>query len=253
MTDYSVKGDLASRDIAARSIVFEMEKTGEEEVFLDVTHFPRGSVATRFPQIYRVCSEHDLDITRVLIPVAPAAHYTVGGVRVNSWGETTVKGLFAAGETACTGVHGANRLASNSLLEVLVFSRRIIERTQGSANKDAPYAAGNNIVYHSLSKPGTDGSAAPSLPTLQQLLWEKAGIIRHSDGLTEAIEGLATWQQSLPSAEDRSSYELKNLVILGRMLAEAALLREESRGAHFRSDFPRRSTAWQKHIVFKAA
>jgi L-aspartate oxidase len=107
-----------------------MRKTESDRVFLDVTHLPARKVTTRFPHIYRFCLDHGLDITKGLIPVAPAAHYLMGGVKVNIWGETSIPGLYAAGETACTGVHGANRLASNSLLEVLVFSKKIIERTQ---------------------------------------------------------------------------------------------------------------------------
>ena len=251
MPDYTAKGDLAPRDIVARSIVYEMEKTGQDEVFIDATHLPPSLVTTRFPQIYRVCLEQGLDITRDLIPVAPAAHYTVGGVSVNSWGETSIVGLFAAGETAGTGVHGANRLASNSLLEVLVFSRRIMERTTGQDQPRAAKRARQRALYRSLSRrQKSPAGVAPSRAALQQLLWDKAGIIRNKQGLTEAADVLAGWQRSLPPPNDRSSYELKNLVLVGRLLAEAALLREESRGAHFRSDFSRRLSKWRRHIVF---
>jgi len=252
MKDYSDKGDLAPRDVAARAIVFEMEKTGTDNVFLDVTHLPPGMVATRFPQIYRVCAENGIDVKRDLIPVSPAAHYTVGGVRVNSWGESTIPGLFAAGETACTGVHGANRLASNSLLEVLVFARRIIERTLEDKKDDAPYAGDPDLVYHSPGKnKAAQADDKPELASLQQLLWDKAGIIRQKEGLSEAVERLVAWQEMLEQPNNRHSYELKNLVALGRMLAEAALVREESRGAHYRADFPHHAASWQKHIVFR--
>ncbi|MFQ5988095.1 MAG: L-aspartate oxidase, partial [Dehalococcoidia bacterium] len=121
MFDYSPDGDLASRDIVARSILSETNKMGSDRVFLDVTHLPPHRVSARFPHIYRFCLDHGLDITKTLVPVAPAAHYMMGGVKTNAWGETNIAGLFAAGETACAGVHGANRLASNSLLEVVVF------------------------------------------------------------------------------------------------------------------------------------
>ena len=127
MQDYAPEAELAPRDVVARSILFEMRKTGSDRVFLDVTHLPVSVVMTRFPNIYKYCLDHGLDITKGLIPVAPAAHYMMGGVKTNTWGETNLKGLFAVGEVACTGVHGANRLASNSMLEVLVFSKRIIE------------------------------------------------------------------------------------------------------------------------------
>ena len=135
MPDYTPQGDLAPRDVVARSIVYEMKKTGSDRVFLDVTHLPPHTITTRFPHIYRFCLDHGLDITKGLVPVAPAAHYMIGGVKTNSWGETNIAGLFATGEVACTGVHGANRLASNSLLEAIVFSKRIVERTRGKARK----------------------------------------------------------------------------------------------------------------------
>ena len=130
MPDYHEKADLAPRDVVARSILSEMKKTRSDRVYLDVTHLPPHTITTRFPHIYRFCLDHGLDITKNQIPVAPAAHYMIGGVRTNSWGETNIVGLFATGEVACTGVHGANRLASNSLLEAIVFSRRIMERTR---------------------------------------------------------------------------------------------------------------------------
>ena len=138
MQDYTPEGELAPRDVVARSILFEMRKTGSDRVFLDVTHLPVNVVMTRFPNIYKYCSDHGLDITKGLIPVAPAAHYMMGGVKTNTWGETNIKGLFAAGEVACTGVHGANRLASNSMLEILIFSKRIIEKTENKNIETAP-------------------------------------------------------------------------------------------------------------------
>jgi L-aspartate oxidase len=131
MLDYSLQGDMAPRDVVARSILYEMANTGSDRVFIDVTHLSQLTITTRFPHIYRFCLDYGLDITKDPIPVAPAAHYMMGGVKVNTWGETNIPGLFAAGETAWTGVHGANRLASNSMLEVLVFSKRIIEKTCG--------------------------------------------------------------------------------------------------------------------------
>jgi len=138
MPDYTPEGELAPRDVVARSILYEMQKTGSDHVFIDITHLPASVTTTRFPHIYRFCLDHGLDITRVQVPVAPAAHYMMGGIKVNSWGETNIAGLFATGEVACTGVHGANRLASNSMLEVLVFSKRIIEKTGRRASTGAP-------------------------------------------------------------------------------------------------------------------
>ena len=251
MPDYAPQSDLAPRDIVARSIVYEMGKTGSDRVFIDITHLPPRTITTRFPHIYRFCLDHGLDITKGLIPVAPAAHYMMGGIKTNNWGETNIAGLFAAGETACTGVHGANRLASNSMIEVLAFSKRIMERTRKKAKTRVPITGKGVEVHHSLSQRQVPKAVpAPSLSALQQLHWDKVGIIRNKESLTEAANILAAWQKSLPQPTDRPSYELNNLVLTGRLVTEAALLREESRGAHFRSDFPQSLSQWQRHIVF---
>jgi len=250
MPDYTPEGDLAPRDVVARSILYEMKKNGSDRVFIDVTHLPPRVITTRFPHIYRFCLDHGLDITKGLIPVAPAAHYMMGGIKVNSWGETNIAGLFACGETACTGVHGANRLASNSLLEAAVFSKRIVEKTGKGAKIEAPAASKVVEVHHSLSdRQVPQVVPVPSLSAVQQLHWDKVGIIRSKEGLTQVADILAAWQRSLPQPTDRPSWELSNLVLTGRLVTEAALLREESRGAHFRSDFPRSSPRWQRHIV----
>jgi L-aspartate oxidase len=252
MPEYAPQGDLAPRDIVARSILYEMKKTGSDRVFIDVTHLPPHTITTRFPHIYRFCLDHGLDITRGLVPVAPAAHYMIGGIRTNSCGETSIAGLFATGEVACTGVHGANRLASNSLLEAIVFSKRIIERTSGKAK--AKVSAGGKVkeVHFSLGqRPVPRALLAPSLTTLQQLHWDKVGIIRDKEGLDQTATVLAAWQHSLPQPTDQPSYELSNLILTGRLLTEAAFIREESRGVHFRSDFPQSSPRWQCHIVWK--
>ena len=129
MKGYTPQAELAPRDVVARASSAKWRKTGADHVFIDITHPPASITAARFPQIYHYCLEHGLDMASDMIPVAPAAHYMIGGIRVNTWGESSLPGLFAAGEAACTGVHGANRLASNSLLEVLVFGKRIIERS----------------------------------------------------------------------------------------------------------------------------
>jgi L-aspartate oxidase len=205
-------------------------------------------ITTRFPNLFRFCLDHGLDITKGLIPVAPAAHYTMGGVRTNIWGETNIAGLFAAGETACTGVHGANRLASNSLLEAVVFSQRIIERTREGG--ETPQPGREKTARYALNKRAALPTASPpSQANLQQLHWDKVSIIRNQKDLSEAAELLATWQQQLLQPTDRPSHELHNLVLTGRLLTEAACIREESRGAHFRADFPQSSTGWRHHII----
>ena len=248
MYDYSDEGELAPRDVVARGILFEMRKTRSDHVLLDVIHFPPRTTSARFPTIYRFCQEHGLDITRSPIPVAPAAHYMMGGIKTNSWGETNIAGLFAAGETACTGVHGANRLASNSLLEVLVFAKRIVERSRGETHPRVP--AKEERYALPQREAGGDGPSA-SLPDLQALMWDKVGIVRCGPGLEQVVRTLARWQEASQLPCDRPSYELSSLILAARLTAEAALLRQESRGAHFRSDFPRSSSDWLRHIVFK--
>lgn len=251
MPDYTPEGELATRDVVTRSILYEMEKTGSDRVYIDVTHLPPQVITTRFPHIYRFCLDHGLDITKGLIPVAPAAHYLMGGIKTNSWGETNITGLFACGETACTGVHGANRLASNSMLEVVVFSKRIIEKTGAGGEIKAPETGKGVDVHSSLSQRRSPATVpTPSLSAFQQLHWDKVGIIRNKTELTEVANILAAWQESLPQPVDRPSHELTNLVLTGRLVIEAALIREESRGAHFRSDFPKTLPEWQRHIVF---
>jgi len=269
MPDYVPEAELAPRDIVARSIVYEMKKTHSDRVFLDVTHLPPGLVTTRFPRIYRFCRQHGLDITKGLIPVAPAAHYLMGGIKVYECGETNISGLFAAGETACTGVHGANRLASNSLLESVVFAKRVVERTEMMANLAVISSAAQRprrcpseeelqarqrvrVEPHFLPERETlPGVADLNLPDLQALMWDKVGIIRSGESLSEAANTLAAWQSLLPQPIDRPSSELNNLVLCGRIMTEAALLREESRGAHFRTDFPHTLPEWQRHTVFR--
>jgi L-aspartate oxidase len=253
MSDYTPDGDLAPRDVVARGILAEMKKTGSDRVYLDVTHLPRRLVTARFPHIYRFCLVNGLDITKSPIPVAPAAHYMMGGVKTNAWGETNIAGLFATGETACTGVHGANRLASNSLLEVVVFTKRIMQRAKEGVTTP-PSDERKHFSLGERKGQKASGKLPPlSLLALQSLMWDRVGIVRSGEGLTEARSTLATWQQAADEPSDRSSYELSNLILAGRLMSEAALFREESRGAHFRSDFPQPLDAWLKHIVFRKA
>ena len=250
MQDYSPEADLAPRDIVSRSILSEMEKTSADNVFLDVTHLPVSLVTTRFPNIYRFCREHGLTITQDLIPVAPAAHYMIGGVKTNTWGETSISRLYACGEVACTGVHGANRLASNSLLEGLVYSKRIIQRTTGVQNGKAPVRSQESHRYPVRRWTAKQPVPEARVSALQQILWDRVGIKRTREGLIEAAGILAAWQENLPPPTDRPSFELCNLVQTGRLVTEAALLREESRGAHFRVDFPRKRPALKHHNIF---
>jgi L-aspartate oxidase len=174
----------------------------------------------------------------------------MGGVKVNTWGESNIPGLFAAGETACTGVHGANRLASNSMLEVLVFSKRILDRTRDGNTLTPPEKKQTADEYHVLPiRKSRKKMPEINVSNLKNLMWNKVGIIRNKEGLTEAANILAAWQRGLPLTE-RVSYELSNMIMTGQLMTEAALIREESRGAQFRTDFPDTSAAWQHHIIF---
>jgi L-aspartate oxidase len=248
MPGYHEGAELAPRDVVARAIVSEMRRTESDRVYLDITHLAPERVTARFPQIYRYCLEHGVDITREPVPVSPAAHYIMGGVRTNTWGETTVRGLYACGEVACTGVHGANRLASNSLLETVVFAKRIVERTLTAGGGTATESTAD---ARELPAPREVGGQRPDRASLQTLMWDKVGIVRDGAGLSEASSRLGAWQQAMPQPHDRPSHELSNMVLVGRLMATAALLREESRGAHYRTDFPESHDEWRRHITFR--
>ncbi len=247
MPDYHPQAELAPRDVVARAILDRMRLTGADHVLLDVTHLPAALVVARFPQIYRFCLEHGLDITREPIPVSPAAHYTMGGIRTNTWGETTIPGLYACGECACTAVHGANRLASNSLLETVVFAKRVVRRTIESPAASAPLTP--DAV--DLSEPAAAEAPPMTREALQDLMWQDVGIVRDAASLQRAQAVLAAWQATLRGPRDRPSHELADLLLCGRLVTEAALLREESRGAHYRSDVPEPREEWRRHLVFR--
>ena len=257
MPEYDERAELAPRDVVARAIVDRMAETGADHVLLDVTHLERGHVIARFPQIYRFCLDAGLDITREPIPVSPAAHYTMGGIRTNVWGETTIAGLYACGECACTGVHGANRLASNSLLETVVFAQRVVQRTVEAPGGSAPGTPGALAI----SDPAASESGPPAREAVQSLMWENAGIVRDAGSLAQAKAALSAWDGALTrersegdpmvAPTDRAGIELRDLILCSRLVAEAALLREESRGAHYRRDFPKPREEWRRHLVFR--
>ena len=251
MPDYDPeRAELAPRDIVARAAHAEMARTGSDHVLLDITDRDEAWLAARFPQIYATCREAGLDMARDRIPVSPAAHYTMGGVRTNTWGETTVPNLFAVGETACTGAHGANRLASNSLLETVVFAHRTVERLYRQSTPAAAPEATRDVL---ALAPARGGGEPPTAQAVRDLMWRSVGIVRDAEGLRAAAEQLARWAAVLPEPLDRAGYELRSIVTCGRMAAEAALAREESRGAHYRTDFPEPRESWRRHLVFRAS
>jgi len=247
MAEYDERAELAARDIVARAILDRMQKTGADHVLLDITHLDAKLLIARFPQIYRFCLDNGIDITTDAIPVSPAAHYTMGGIRTNTWGETTLPGLYAAGECACTRVHGANRIASNSLLESIVFAGRAIRRTVDSPDTVATPSDGT--VDLQAATPAEAG--VPTREALQSLMWDNVGILRNAETLALSSATLAAWQTTLGAATDRPTQELADLLTCARLVTEAAVLREESRGAHHRTDFPKPRNDWRRHLIFK--
>ncbi|MBL8036208.1 MAG: L-aspartate oxidase [Nitrospira sp.] len=249
MTRYHPLGVLAPRDIVARAIWAEMAATRARHVYLDVTHLGSGFVKRRFPTIYATCLRHDIDITEEWIPVSPSAHYMMGGVTTDLNGATTLPGLFAAGEVACSGVHGANRLASNSLLEGLVFGRRAGVAAIASAD-GCPTPSGNE--FHKRVPRGY-GDRLDDVEkvrnSLRRIMWGQVGLIRSRESLVRATAQLARWERMVSrSFSTRADLEVKNMVQVARCVAEAALWRENSVGAHYRSDFPgTRRPGWKAH------
>lgn len=249
------RGELAPRDVVSRAISAEMLRNRTTHVFLDLSHLPAQTVRSRFPTIDAYCSKAGLDMTRDPLPVAPAAHYLMGGVRTNLWGETNVPGLYACGEVACTGVHGANRLASNSLLEGLVFGARIVERTIQERPDEASLADADAFRISESEQGSGDHPPveAPSLAVLQKLMWEQVGLVRDEHNLCIAQTELAAWQDALPQPHTAEEHELRNMTLIGRLMATSALARRESRGGHSRSDFPDEDPRWQRHIILAKA
>jgi L-aspartate oxidase len=254
MADYHPLADLAPRDVVSRALVAEMERGSGRRVFLDISHLPSETVQSRFPTIYSFCLGYGVDITKEPVPVAPAAHYMMGGVRIDTWGRTNIRGLYACGEVACSAVHGANRLASNSLLDTLVFAQRLIASSIGDAPErqeslgNAPEETGD-LATTLRPRPLVCASMpALSKEALQDLLWRNAGISRHGSRLLLSARILCAWERTIPEPADQAGYELRNLLLLGRLMVEAALIRQESRGSHFREDFPDTSPNWEKHV-----
>ena len=237
MSRYHPQGELAPRDVVARAIVQEIAKSSSKPAvaYLDLRHLDAAILRARFPRIYATCQQYGVDITRDLIPVRPAAHYLMGGIKTDLDGRSSLSGLYAAGEAACTGVHGANRLASNSLLEGLVFGARVAEAMR---NQTGPRSAAPGTA---LKPQASSKSAIDIVQQLRQATWQQAGVIRNKQGLLRLREQIEDWKPTLEGASDRQSIEARNLLIVGDLIARSALAREESRGAHFRSDFPTRN------------
>jgi L-aspartate oxidase len=249
MERYHPQLELAPRDVVARAIVSEIEKTNSTFVYIDITHETEELIKHRFPTIYEYCLNYGLDMTTDWIPVAPAAHYMMGGVKTGLYGETSVKRLFACGEVSSTGVHGANRLASNSLSEAIVFGRRIIERilTLPDISGDPPI-----LQMKAVRKEVSQQAIVEKKLKLQKIMLRYVGLVRTAKGLQKGYEELA---RQLPLYDTyltkHEEYEFANLLNCALLTSKAAIDREVSRGGHHREDFPERNDLeWKKHIVF---
>jgi L-aspartate oxidase len=255
MVDAHQDAELAPRDVVARAIAVEMAAQGGVPVRLDATRLGGAFLARRFPTIDAATRSAGLDWAREPIPVTPAAHYWMGGIATDLRGRTTLPGLYAVGEAACTGAHGANRLASNSLLEGLVFADRAARDISNSVGRVARWsledreAIRDEVSIRSLAHATRPPMAAlVDRNQLQQLMWDAAGVLRSRDSLAKASETLAGLTSVDPRRATVAQLEDANLLDLARILVTAALAREESRGAHYRSDFPNTSTDFARHL-----
>ena len=252
MEQYSPQQELAPRDVVSQAIVTQMEKTRHPCVYLDLTHLPADLVRQRFPHIGKVCSEFGLDLTRDPIPVRPGAHYMIGGATVDPFGRTTVPSLWAAGEVTSSGLHGANRLASNSLLEGLVFGLRCGRgASQAAAELPDSYTAGP-LVSEFTVPPGDDKelNLVDLRNSLGSEMWREVGIRREQQGLDSAEKQVEFWDRYV-SARDFSGpqgWELQNMLLVSRLIIAAARQRRESRGTHLRIDYPQTDPAQAVHI-----
>jgi len=253
MPDYHELAELAPRDVVSRAMFNEMRRSGKNHVFLTLKHLDPDYVKKRFSNIYSACLKYGIDITKDLVPVSPAAHYTIGGVRTGLMAETNLKGLFACGEVACTGVHGANRLASNSLLECIVFAKRAVDgATESNGEINKPDDLGETVSDSVFSSPPSQKEPFLKLKnTISQLMTVHVGIVRNENGLKKALSDLERIVEAIDELSGYYKLKLQNMVEVSFLIAKSALLRKESRGTHIREDFPNEDPAWKVHIVWK--
>ncbi len=246
MKNYHSDGELAPRDVVSRAIISEMVKTRSSHVYLDLTHLDSQFIKKRFPRIYSTCLNYGIDITKEMIPVSPAAHYIMGGVKTDIYGRTSLPGLYAAGEVASTGVHGANRLASNSLLEGLVYGKRAGETAREEKAMNFPGSSWKvEIKFKELEK------VDEYYNLIRRVMWERAGIIRCNESLSIAkreLEGLRYLTRGC--YKERKALEVKNMLQCSMAIVESALKRQCSIGAHYRSDYPDKAGCFYNTIAW---
>ena len=252
MPRYHELGELAPRDVVARAITHELElvKRPDAVVYLDLTHMNAERVRTRFPMIYSTCMQYNIDIATELVPIRPAAHYAMGGVRTDLSGRTSLPGLYAAGEVACTCVHGANRLASNSLLEGLVYGARAAEAMSKHLHEVSTRASQPAAIGGTGSSNGQTAEVDKIIRKAQSLMWQHVGVVRDGKALQQVVPELHSLQSQIPASGQRRAYEAMNILQTGLLIARSALAREESRGAHYRLDHPlKNDRKYQKHSI----
>ena len=254
MQDFHDKGELAPRDVVSQAIIEQMNATRHSNVYLDLTHLDADRVRRRFPNIAAKCAEFALDITKDRIPVRPAAHYMIGGLTVDDQGRTTLPGLWAAGEASSSGLHGANRLASNSLLEALVYGARVglgADQLASTMPNDYQVVPLENAP---VSAPHEPLDLLDIRNSLASLMGRRAGVVRDAEGLCEAHGTIDRWCRYVLARQfsDPAGWELQNMLAISRIMVAAALEREESRGVHYRSDYPTRDDEnWRRHLAFR--
>lgn len=248
MENYHPLRELAPRDVVSRAMLEQMENSQKDHLYLDVSHMDEGQMQIRFPNIFKNCRKYGIEVPIEPIPVAPAAHYIMGGITIDWWGRTNICGLLACGEATSSGLHGANRLASNSLLEALVFSQNIASYINNNIIPEEKIVIKLPERFSSIYKGTIRGRELKD--ELQSIMWKYAGLKRNDQGLEKLVKRLNEMLSSLREPEEILDFEVINMLQLSLKLAKGAKERKESRGGHYREDYPVANSNWKKHINF---